>query len=184
MNSYCYTVILLNVNKLYTFKYIFILGKNNKVEEAMSLWTQMQEEDIQPSDHFMWTLSELLKQNNLEVPFTVNKPLEKDIVPSDFNNTLFTKLDLYINNNNLSKTLALRKTMLAKGLKIYPTTESKIIELLVRENKLNEAFEITKSMLENGRPISKNILNFLVGNLSDAGNIANLEYLNEKLSKV
>lgn len=164
-----------------------VLDKNNDVEKAMALWTQMQEEDTQPSDHFMWSLSELLKQNNLEVPFTVKKPSENEIniaVPSDVSNGLITKLDLSIKNKSLSQALNLRKTILSKGINIHSATESKIIELLIHEKELNDAFEIAKSMLENNRPITKNILSFLVKNLSDAGEIASLEYLNEKISKV
>lgn len=152
----------------------------------MALWTQMQEEDTQPSDHFMWSLSELLKKNNLEVPFTVKKPKETSLssVPSDVTNNLFTQLDLSLKNNNISKALKLRKSILSKGSNISPATESKIIELLVRETRYDEAFEIAKEMLENNRPVTKSIFNFLVGKLSETGNIASLEYLNEKVSKV
>lgn len=153
----------------------------------MALWTQMQEEDTQPSDIFMWSLSELLKQNNLEVPFTVKKPTEKEIniaIPSDTNNSLITKLDLCINNKDISQALALRKLIQSKGLNIHTSTESKMIELLIHEKKLNGALEIARSMLENNRPITKHILSFLVKNLSEAGEIASLEYLNGKLSKV
>lgn len=152
----------------------------------MALWTQMQEEDTQPSDHFMWSLSELLKKNNIEVPFTVKKPKETSIssVPSDITNNLFTQLDLCVKNSNINKALKLRKSLQSKGSNINPSTESQIIELLVRETRFNEAFEIAKEMLENNRPINKNIFNFLVGKLSETGNIASLEYLNGKVSKV
>jgi len=152
------------------------------VEEAMALWTQMQEEDTQPSEHFMWSLSKLLEKNNLEVPFTVKQP--KDDVPSNVNNNLTTELNLCLNNNNLTKALTLRKILSSKNIVINPTDESKIVELLVRENRLNESFEIAKDMLENGRPISKHILNFLVIKLSESGDVTSLEYLGKKMSKV
>jgi len=151
----------------------------------MALWTQMQEEDCQPSEQFMWSLSELLKKNELEVPFTVKKPKEKvSVVPSDVNKTLSNELELCINNNNITKALALRKTIRSKGISIHSSYESKIIELLTREQRLKEAFEIAKDMLENSRPITKSILAFLVKNLSEAGHIASLEYLNGKVTKV
>jgi len=151
----------------------------------MALWTQMQEEDCQPSEHFMWSLSELLKKNELEVPFTVKKPKEKvSVVPSDVNKTLSNELELCINNNNIKQALALRKTIRSKGININTSHESKIVELLTREKRLKEAFEIAKDMLENSRPITKNILAFLVKNLSEAGNTASLEYLNGKVTKV
>jgi len=164
---------------------MFVLGKNNRAEEAMALWTQMQEEDCQPSEHFMWSLSELLKKNDLEVPFTVKKPKENvSVVPSDVNKNLSTDLESCINNNNITQALALRKTLRSKGYSINSPLESKIVELLTREKKLNEAFEIAKDMLENNRPITRSILTFLVKNLSAAGHTASLEYLNEKVTKV
>lgn len=162
-----------------------LYSKNNRVEEAMALWTQMQEEDCQPSEQFMWSLSELLKKNELEVPFTVKKPKEKvSVVSSDVNKTLSTELELCIKNNDIPQALALRKTLRSKGYSINTSNESKIVELLTREKRLKEAFEIAKDMLENGRPITKSILTFLVKNLSEAGDTASLEYLNGKVTKV
>jgi len=151
----------------------------------MALWTQMQEEDCQPSENFMWSLSELLKKNELEVPFTIKKPKDKLlVVPSDVNKSLSTDLELCIKNNNITQALALRKTIRSKGYSINSLSESKIVELLTREKRLKEAFEIAKDMLESSRPISKSILTFLVNNLSEAGHVASLEYLNEKVTKV
>lgn len=156
----------------------------------MALWTQMQEEDTQPSDHFMWSLGELLKKNNLEVPFTVKKPKEKQVsaasvnIPSDLNNSLTTQLNLCIKNNNVNKSLQLLQLIHSKNIKLNTSTESQVIELLTRENRLNEAFELAKTMLENGRPIQKNIIAFLSGKLSEAGNVAELEYFNGKLASV
>jgi len=151
----------------------------------MALWTQMQEEDAQPSEYFMWSLSELLKKNNLEVPFRVVKPKDElPVVPSDINKNLSTQLNLCLNNNDLAKALTLRKTLHNKNIAINAIDESKIIELLLQENRLNEAFEIAKDMLENKRPITKHILNFLVKNLSESGDVASLEYLNKKITKV
>lgn len=152
----------------------------------MALWTQMQEEDTQPSDHFMWSLSELLKKNNLNVPFTVKKPKETSLssVPSDVTNNLSTQLDSCVKNNNINKALKLRKSILSKGSNISPSIESHIIELLLRDEKVGEAFEIAQEMLESNRPITKSIFNFLVRKLSETGNVASLEYLNEKVSQV
>jgi len=168
------------------FYKIYISGNDNKVEESMALWTQMQEEDIQPSDHFMWSLSELLIKNNVDVPFTIEKPVEKVIssVPSDVNNNLSSQLNMCLQNNNITKALGIRKIMHSKNLNINSTIESRIIELLLRENRLDEGFEVAKNMLETSRPITKNVLQFLIGTLSETGNIAKLEYLEEKLSKV
>lgn len=152
----------------------------------MALWTQMQEENTQPSDYFMWNLSELLKKNNLEVPFVVKKPKEKVVssVPSDVKNSLLVQLKSSIEKNHIDQALALRKNIYSRSSFIPPNIESNLIELLTREDRVNEAVEIAKNMLDNGRPITRSIFSFLVGKLSDAGNVASLEYFNEKVSKV
>lgn len=152
----------------------------------MALWTQMQEENTQPSDYFMWSLKELLVKNNLDVPFSVKKPSNQDFspVPSNINNSLSTELDLCLKNNNVTKAVSLRNNMYSKGININSLSESIIIELLIKENKLNKAFEIAKDMLDNGKPVTKKILYFLINKLSEVGDIASLEYLNEKISKV
>ncbi|XP_050423237.1 leucine-rich PPR motif-containing protein, mitochondrial-like [Adelges cooleyi] len=172
-----------NRSKIYN-ELLELHSKNNKVEEAMSLWTQMQEEDIQPSDTFMWSLSELLKKNGCEVPFAVNKPKEKqqssdNIIQKD----LFNLLDSYLDKNDITNAIKIRRKILSKNLPLHNSKESKIIELLTRENKLSEAIEIAKEMLVNDRQISKNVLRFLVSKLSEAGEVASLEFLKEKVPK-
>lgn len=152
----------------------------------MALWTQIQEENSQPTDHFMWTLSELLKVNNLEVPFTVKKPITTIVssVPSDVLKNLFSQFELSITNDDVTQALKLHKIIHSKGFKINSQKESQLIELLIQKNKLDEAFKIAQEMFNNSRPISKNILNFLTMKLSEVGDLESLEYLNGKLSKV
>ncbi|VVC25742.1 Pentatricopeptide repeat,Tetratricopeptide-like helical domain [Cinara cedri] len=163
-----------------------LYSQNNKVKEAMALWIQMQEEDIQPTDNFMWELSELLKKNNLEVPFKVVQPknINQRANPKNANQIINSQIDMLLKSDNINKALSLRKSILSKGSTINPFEESKIIEMLTRENRLEEAFEISKDMLNNSRPITQNIFNFLAGKLSESGDFASLEYLEGKVSKV
>ncbi|XP_058793240.1 leucine-rich PPR motif-containing protein, mitochondrial-like [Phymastichus coffea] len=55
--------------------YVLLLksyGKKGKWEKCLALWTQMQEENIQPSVTFMEELERILKQCNQEIPFATS----------------------------------------------------------------------------------------------------------------
>lgn len=45
--------------------------KNDDPAKALNTWTQMQEEDVTPSDQFLFKLSIYLKGKGLPVPFSV-----------------------------------------------------------------------------------------------------------------
>ncbi|XP_050542701.1 leucine-rich PPR motif-containing protein, mitochondrial-like isoform X8 [Daktulosphaira vitifoliae] len=161
-----------------------LYSKKNKVDEAVGLWTQIQEENIQPSNTFMWSLSELLKKNNREVPFVVEKPTEESPnIPSNNNKSLNVAFETNLNNNNVLKAFEVRNQIYSKGYTVHPSKESILIELLTREDKLSEAMRVTKEMLLNNKPISKNVLRFLIKRLSEAGEVDSLIFLNDKLSK-
>lgn len=49
----------------------FLTVEAKDFEKASALWTQMQEEDIPPTDAFLVRLAGLLKDNNIPVPFAV-----------------------------------------------------------------------------------------------------------------
>lgn len=50
---------------------MYFSGSSDEVDKAMGLWTQMQEEDVQPSDRFLIRLANLLKKHKRPVPFSV-----------------------------------------------------------------------------------------------------------------
>nr|CAD7259831.1 unnamed protein product [Timema shepardi] len=113
-------------------------------EKALGLWTRMQEEDVQPSDEFLYKLGTFLTAQGLSVPFTIPAAPEKVELqatnpPSSPTSSLFTKAD---------QNLTLRE-------------QSQIIEILLKESRLAEASKITLSMLRNNiHPITR-IFNFL-----------------------
>lgn len=48
-----------------------LLEKADNVTDALGLWIQMQEEDIQPTSSFLICLAELLKRHEITVPFSI-----------------------------------------------------------------------------------------------------------------
>lgn len=49
----------------------FVTGKSGDTDKALGLWTQAQEEDVQPSDEFLRTLGKFLRAQGREVPFSI-----------------------------------------------------------------------------------------------------------------
>lgn len=49
----------------------FFLEKANDAQLALSLWINLQEDDITPTDEFLQILAEILMKSNIPVPFTV-----------------------------------------------------------------------------------------------------------------
>lgn len=43
--------------------------KNDQPDKALGVWTQMQEEDVQPNDAFLVDLANYLEKKGIEVPF-------------------------------------------------------------------------------------------------------------------
>nr|CAD7395757.1 unnamed protein product [Timema poppensis] len=126
-------------------------------EKALGLWTRMQEEDVQPSDEFLYKLGTFLTAQGLSVPFTIPAAPEKVELqatnpPSSPTSSLFTKAD---------QNLTLRE-------------QSQIIEILLKESRLAEASKMMLSMLRNNtHPITR-IFNFLVIQLANAGDVNTL----------
>lgn len=50
------------------FKFI---GKTDDVDKAFGLWTQMQDEDVQPTDEFLSKLASILQKHDRPIPFAV-----------------------------------------------------------------------------------------------------------------
>ncbi|XP_030383904.1 leucine-rich PPR motif-containing protein, mitochondrial [Scaptodrosophila lebanonensis] len=57
-------------NKIY-YTLLLSYDKANEAEKALGLWTKMQEEAFTPTDAFMLRLADLLKRQNIDIPFVV-----------------------------------------------------------------------------------------------------------------
>nr|CAD7437873.1 unnamed protein product [Timema bartmani] len=129
--------------------------KASEPEKALGLWTRMQEEDVQPSDEFLYKLGTFLTAQGLSVPFTIPAAPEKGV-----SLYRFTKAD---------QNLTLRD-------------QSQIIEILLKESRLAEASKMTLSMLRNNiHPITR-IFNFLIIRLANAGDINTLNDIGSLLT--
>ena len=63
--------------------------KKGEWNKGLSLWTQMQEDNIQPSNEFLIRLEHILVQNNEPVPFNLSSNTEPySAIHKEFQNLL------------------------------------------------------------------------------------------------
>lgn len=48
-----------------------MLERAGDVENALALWTEIQDDNVQPTNEFLITLVDLLQRNNRPVPFAI-----------------------------------------------------------------------------------------------------------------
>ncbi|KAK9507866.1 hypothetical protein O3M35_007637 [Rhynocoris fuscipes] len=164
----------------------------NEVDKAMSLWTQMQDEDVQPSDHFLYTLGVLLKKHNKPVPFAIPETLpqiENEITKKE------------ISTSKLNILRAMRKAVYAKDLDealelnnklefgdLTTSDRSKLLNLLVNSGRLREGTQILINWMENGVNVYPRILSNLIKGLAKLGDVDSFDaigkYLDQDMRKL
>ncbi|KAF7988527.1 hypothetical protein HCN44_001100 [Aphidius gifuensis] len=84
-----------------------VYNDRNDYERGLALWTEMQEDNVQPTNYFLNLLSNLLKKNNQPVPFIYNsstidnqKQSSLSINTYNNNNNYNNNINNNINNNN------------------------------------------------------------------------------------
>lgn len=175
--------------------------KEEQPDKALGLWTKLQEENITPSDQFLISLSDFLKQNSIEVPFIVpestrvintqiatkERPRRQasKLVTTEQEPIVSTPIQEYrkaIRSKDINFALSL-KEKLPFNEKLTVFDKSNLIEGLVKIDRLNEAKRIVKEMLENeGTFPAPRIFRFFMNKLAHVGDVAALEEIGQKLS--
>lgn len=167
--------------------------KDASAEKALGLWTKMQEEDTTPSDLFLAKLAELLKSQNIEVPFTVpeittapveakverkSQPVATSAAPiSDTLSTFRTALKA----GDIDEILNTRQNLQAKD-KVSLMDKSLILEALVKSGRLNQATNLVFELLQqNMNPIPR-IFRFYLNKLAATGDSETIERIGQLLN--
>lgn len=174
--------------------------KDKATDKCLEMWTKMQEEDITPSEVFLTRLAEYLESEGVAVPFKkpeikkekvivkneVKKKEVKEIkeVPNDpisqFRAAIKSRNDEaiadFVKNNDYSKDYEF--TVLEK---------SKIIEALIKAEKLNDASDLVIKLLQQNSHPKLNIFRFYLNRLASNGDNETMEkisqYLDENMKK-
>ncbi|KAH8391791.1 hypothetical protein KR215_003667 [Drosophila sulfurigaster] len=188
-------------NKIY-YTLLLSYDKADEAEKALGLWTKMQEEAVAPTDAFLLRLAELLERKNIEVPFvvpesaapktkrskpaaaaaakeetkTVEKVVQAPKAPS--NSASFRRA---IQANDVDAAIACRDRIIS-GEKIGVLDISRLIELLVRSDRLAEATKYVDELLADKQHPQPKIFKYYLNKVAAAGDLATLERIGQQLN--
>ncbi|KAK9870349.1 hypothetical protein WA026_006434 [Henosepilachna vigintioctopunctata] len=155
--------------------------KEEDTDKAFGLWTQMQEEDLPPSDQFLITLAKYLDKKGLEVPFIIpeEKKMPRKVVSSVNNSEELHIFRSLLKSGKCIEAFNYRNNVSDKWTII---DASELIEKLTQQNELDNAAKVTLEMLEKRGPPVNRIFKFVVNKLALAGKLAEIEKIGEKIS--
>ncbi|XP_067623165.1 leucine-rich PPR motif-containing protein, mitochondrial isoform X2 [Eurosta solidaginis] len=184
-------------NKIY-YNLLLSYCKRDEAEKGLGLWTKMQEDDITPSDAFLIKLAELLKKNNIKVPFALpakisstaaaveSWPLDdtqkvKKRIAAQGPPTTLALFRKAIKDGDIDTAVTL-KTKLKPNVTLSHTDLSSLIELLVRAQRLTDATKYVNELLDAKRfPIPK-IFKFYLNKIALSGDVCTLQQIGKHLS--
>lgn len=160
--------------------------KQEDVDKALGLWTQLQEEDLTPTDEFLHRLGTFLKDRNAKVPFIIPdmkpKPRIQESTSSSVPKVKSAPAVLfkqYLRSGDIEQALKIKNS----SNETFSNGDlSLLIEKLLQKERVNEATTLALEMLNrNVLPASK-VFRFLLNKLANAGNVQVLESIAEKLT--
>lgn len=162
------------------------ISKNDS-DKALGLWTEMQDEDCQPTDKFLIKLGTFLKQNGCQVPFVIPekqskrtenvKFTEEHNLPAAQNNLSYFRQA--IKNNNIEQALNLKNSV---SNQLNVNDYSALLENLVKQERQNDANRLCFEMLKkNLHPIPR-VFRFLLNKIANNGDVLTIEAIGNKLS--
>lgn len=178
----------INRNDIYYQLLLTYISKED-CEKALGLWTEMQDEDLQPSDQFLLKLNSFLKDNNREVPFVVpqieieekkvTKQTPVKVSESNIPQNTASVFRHALKNNEIDQALQLKGSVVNQlNLNDY----SLLLESLVKLDRQNEANKLVFEMLKkNIQPLPR-VFRFFLNKVANIGDVETIEYIGNKLS--
>lgn len=203
-------------NKIY-YTLLLSYDKANEAEKALGLWTKMQEEAVTPTDAFLLRLNEMLKRNNIDVPFVVpeqtqskpkrNKAAKSEQQPAKTEQKAEGKVEKVQTKVEVPKAVpapkavspitAFRRAIQANdpdtaieqkernisGDKLSVLDTSRLIELLVRADRLSEATKYVDELLADKQLPQAKIFKYFLNKIAAAGDLETLERIGKELNE-
>lgn len=164
--------------------------KEDSPEKALGLWTKIQEEeDVAPTDQFLSTLARYLEEKNVQVPFvapasettktqpSVRQP-RRESTASDAEKSKVRKS----RNSGKLDDASKEKGAIKSNTKLSVTGETKVLELMVQEGRLEDASKHVFTMLEGNRHPLPRTFRFYLNKIAETGNYEVLEKLTPLLA--
>ncbi|CAH0561344.1 unnamed protein product [Brassicogethes aeneus] len=165
--------------------------KTDEPEKALGLWTQMQEEDLPPSEQFLRTLGGFLKRKNLQVPFAVPAGREQSrqrkpqaqaapVAAREVTKTPQQILRQKLKVGEIDGALDIYKR---SADKFAIADVSSLIEKLTQNDRVTDAKNITLELLDKGSIPVNRVFRFLLNKLAAAGDLETLNLIGTKISQ-
>ncbi|XP_075224635.1 bicoid stability factor [Lycorma delicatula] len=158
--------------------------KADDTEKAIGLWTQMQEEDVQPTDEFLYELGTFLERKNEPVPFVIPKltPAAQQSVVAASSGTV-QNLRNSLSYKSWSDALREYELLKKNNIKLYGSDISGFLELAINSISIKETYKYVKEFLKNNSPIPRNKLYYFSKQLAKSGDIELFEDFGNHLSE-
>lgn len=175
---------IINRRKIYYYA-LLVCKKANDAQLALSLWINLQEDDITPTDEFLQILAEILMKSNIPVPFTV--PDNKEILavsresrkPRMSSST--SVLRRLIDSDNIDRAL-LRKNQF-KLEELNEMDWSVLIECCLQKSRYTEAKNlVNECYFVTGKIPSLEIMKTFLTEAMKVPDVEVYEYFNNRLS--
>ncbi|XP_017859465.1 PREDICTED: leucine-rich PPR motif-containing protein, mitochondrial [Drosophila arizonae] len=198
-------------NKIY-YTLLLSYDKADETEKALGLWTKMQEEGVTPTDAFLLKLAELLKRKNIDVPFVVpetqqpkskrNKPTNTEAkvgeqvvqsppepkvepkakaVPAAKPISNIAGFRRAIQANDPDAAISFKERVLS-GDKFSVLDTSRLIELLVRADRLSEATKYVEELLAEKQHPQPKIFKFYLNKIAASGDLEVMQRIRQQLN--
>ncbi|XP_039283896.1 leucine-rich PPR motif-containing protein, mitochondrial [Nilaparvata lugens] len=161
-----YSILLTNLIKL------------DNAEKALSLWTRMQEENVQPSDEFLHRLGTFLTEKGLSVPFVIPTVDVKAIKESDEDLTLpRRKLKMAFASKNWNAIMTAYKELKQQNVKLSPAEIAGLIQCALEEGRpIQTIAELAGEILATNVEFPRFKLAYLTKKLAQTGDVESLEH--------
>lgn len=210
-------------NKIY-YTLLLSYDKANEAEKALGLWTKMQEEAVTPTDPFLLRLNELLKRNNINVPFVVPEQQQSsskarktkaakseqqqqqqaktnqkvvEVAKAEQKVPVQPKVEVPKAPKVVSPVSAFRRAIQANdpdaaieqkernisGHTLSVLDTSRLIELLVRADRLGEATKYVDELLAAKQLPQAKIFKYFLNKIAAAGDLETLKRIGKELNE-
>ncbi|XP_034947651.1 leucine-rich PPR motif-containing protein, mitochondrial-like [Chelonus insularis] len=150
--------------------------RKNNWQAGLALWTDMQEENVQPSAYFLSVLNSLLKQNNQSSPFVYDS--SQSSITSSSQDTAFYDAVRQKNYDDAEKLLNTSSWTKQQAISKY----NNLIMALLDHGELNRAYTIAKTLIDKYGVIDKSVFNELGYRLIESRKYKNAKELGNSLN--
>ncbi|XP_014249256.1 leucine-rich PPR motif-containing protein, mitochondrial [Cimex lectularius] len=179
---------LSHINRAEIYQYLLNSYVNeDNVDKAVGLWTQMQEEDVQPTNKFLNMLAKLMEKHNRTVPFHVPDyvEMEEENAGENAKNAISEPLRAFrtaIYNKDVDEAMELLQSKLIIT-ELSQNDKSRLLKLMIDSGRISLASRCVIEWLKQGVKPNTGTLSLVINNLAKVGDIESFNAIGQYISK-